>query len=123
MFLPKCTVYNSSFNDKQVDNSAVIYSDLSKNLHIEIIIAIIQLKASKDPIFIIDQADITGFDSFSMGGIEYINDFLVYAKHSNPPNIVSIKYDSSSKKVGYRKDLLIKTFSEFQIFPKLVEET
>jgi hypothetical protein len=47
---------------KQVDNSAVIYYDHLNNLHIGIIIGIIQLKATKDLIFIIDQADITGFD-------------------------------------------------------------
>ncbi len=109
--------------DKQVDNSAVIYSDHLNNLHIGIIIGIIQLKATKDLIFIIDQADIIGFDSFSAGGIEYINDFLGYAEHSSPPNIVSINYNSIREKVGYRKDSQMKTFSEFHIFPNLVEET
>jgi hypothetical protein len=108
---------------KQVDNSAVIYSDHLNNLHIGIIIGIIQLKATKDLIFIIDQSDIIGFDSFSVDGIEYVNDFLVYAKHSNPPNIVSINYNSIREKVGYRKDSQMKTFSEFHIFPNLVEKT
>jgi hypothetical protein len=108
---------------KQVDNSAVIYSDHLNNLHIGIIIGIIQLRATKDLIFIIDQADIIGFDSFSLDGIEYVNDFLVYAKHSNPPNIVSINSNSIREKVGYKKDSKTRTFSEFYIFPNLVEET
>jgi hypothetical protein len=115
------TIHHSTH--KQVDNSAVIYSDHLNNLHIGIIFGIIQLKATKDLIFIIDQADIIGFDSFSANGIEYVNDFLVYAKHSNPPNIVSINYNSIREKVGYRKDSQMKTFSEFHIFPNLVEET
>jgi len=115
------TIHHSTH--KQVDNSAVIYSDHLNNLHIGIIIGIIQLKATKDLIFIIDEADIIGFDSFSADGIEYVNDFLVYAKHSNPPNIVSINSDSIKEKVGYRNDSQIKTFSEFHIFPNLVEET
>jgi hypothetical protein len=83
----------------------------------------VQLKATKDIIFIIDRADIIGFDSFSADRIEYVNGFLIYAKQSNPPNIVSINYNSIREKVGSRKDSQMKTFSEFHIFPNLVEET
>lgn len=84
---------------------------------------IIQLKTTKDIIFIIDQAEIVGFDTFSLDQIEYVNDFLVYAKHSNPPTIVSISYKSIKEKVAYRKNSKVKTSTEFYIFPNLVEDT
>ncbi|CAM4985947.1 unnamed protein product [Rotaria socialis] len=107
----------------QVDNSAVIYFDHFNNLHIGIIMGIIQLKTTKDIIFIIDKAEIVGFDTFSLDQIEYVNDFLVYAKHSNPPTIVSIGYKTIKEKVAYRKDPKVKTSTEFYIFPNLVEDT
>ena len=115
------TIHRSTH--KQVDNSAAIYSDHLNNLHIGIIIGIIQLKPANNLIFIIDQADIMGFDSFSADGIQYVNDFLVYAKHSSPPNMVSIGYNSIREKVAYRKDAKMNAFSQFYIFPNLVEET
>ncbi|CAF2093187.1 unnamed protein product, partial [Rotaria magnacalcarata] len=113
------TVHHSKHT--QVDNSTVIYFDHFNNLHIGIIIGIIQLKTTKDIIFIIDQAEIVGFDTFSLDQIEYVNDFLVYAKHSNPPTIVSIGYKTIKEKVAYRKDPKVKTSAEFYIFPNLVE--
>ena len=106
-----------------MDNSTAIYFDHFNNLHIGIIIGIVQLKTTKDIIFIIDQAEIVGFDTFSLDRIEYVNDFLVYAKHSNPPSIVSINYKSIKEKVVYRKDPKVKTSTEFDIFPNLVEDT
>jgi hypothetical protein len=81
------------------------------------------LKTTKDIIFIIDRAEIVGFDKFSLDQVEYVSDFLVYAKHSNPPNIVSIIYKSIKDKVAYRKDPKTKTTTEFYIFPNLVEDT
>ncbi|CAM4781977.1 unnamed protein product [Rotaria magnacalcarata] len=86
-------------------------------------VGIIQLKTTKDIIFIIDQAEIVGFDTFSLDRIEYVNDFLVYTKHSNPPTIISINYKSIKEKVAYRKDPKLKTLTEFYIFPNLVEDT
>ena len=115
------TVHHSTHT--QVDNSAVIYFDHFNNLHIGIIIGIIQLKTTKDIIFIIDQAEIVGFDTFSLDQIEYVNDFLAYAKHLNPPTIVSINYKSIKQKVAYRKDPKVKTSTEFYLFPNLVEDT
>ncbi|CAM4787189.1 unnamed protein product [Rotaria magnacalcarata] len=82
-------------------------------------VGIIQLKTTKDIIFIIDQAEIVGFDTFSLDRIEYVNDFLVYTKHSNPPTIISINYKSIKEKVAYRKDPKLKTLTEFYIFPNL----
>lgn len=108
---------------KQVDNATVTYFDHFNNLQIGIIIGIIQLKATKDIIFIINQADIVGFDIFSLDRIEYFNGFLVYAKHTNLPTIVSINYKSVRAKVAYRKDPKVKTSTEFYIFPNPVEDT
>ncbi len=81
------------------------------------------MKTTKDIIFIIHQAEIVGFDKFSLDQVEYVNDFLVYAKNSNPPNIVSINYKSIKEKVAYRKDPKTKKTTEFYIFPNLVEDT
>ncbi|CAF1663715.1 unnamed protein product [Adineta ricciae] len=115
------TIHRS--NNKQVDNSAVMYSDHSNNLQLGIIIAIIQLTSTKDIVIIIDQADVVGFDRFSQNQTEYINDFVAYAKHSDPPHIVSIDCKSIREKVAYRKDPNVLTSVEYYIFPNLVEET
>ena len=109
--------------NKQVDNSAVLYSDKWNNLRIGIIVGIIRLKVSNDLIFVIDQAQVLGNDSFSILGTKFINELCVYAKMPDPPNTNSITYDSIKEKVAYRMDRNKKQFYEFNIFPNLLEST
>ncbi|CAF1535925.1 unnamed protein product [Adineta ricciae] len=52
------TIHRS--NNKQVDNSAVMYFDHSNNLQLGIIIAIIQLTSTKDIVIVIDRFSALG---------------------------------------------------------------
>ncbi len=109
--------------DNQVDDSALIYSDESNNFHIGMIVGIIQLKTTGEIKFIIDEAEVLGCDSFSMNGVEYINELFIYAQRPTPPRTVSINYDAIREKVAYRKDKYLHSFCEFYSFPNLLEST
>jgi hypothetical protein len=114
-------VHNSTKN--QVDDSALIYSDKLNNLHVGFIVAIIQLKATKEIKFIIDDAEIIGFDSFSHNGTQYMNDLFVNAVLPTPPKTISITYNSIKEKVSYRLEKNMNSFCEFYVFPNVLEST
>ncbi|CAF2896565.1 unnamed protein product [Rotaria sp. Silwood2] len=114
-------VHHSSNN--QVDDSALIYSDESNNLHLGLIVGIIQLKATSEIKFIIDTVQVTGYDSFSLNGTEYKNNLFIYTMMPTPPHTVSINYTSIREKVAYRKDANMNSLCEFYIFPNLLEST
>ncbi len=109
--------------DNQVDDLAVIYSDESGNLHLGIIVGIIQLKRTNEIKFIIDEAEIYGYDSFSLNGAEYINNLFLYSMFPNPPHTTSVSYNSIKEKIAYRKDEIRHSIYEFFIFPNLLEST
>lgn len=109
--------------NKQVDDSALVYVDDSKNLHLGIIVGIVKLKSSSEVLFIIGKAKANGYDSFLLHGMGYKNDCFVYATFENPPQTVSINYKSIKEKVAYRLDDSHNSICEFHLFPNLLEST
>ncbi|CAF3015504.1 unnamed protein product [Rotaria socialis] len=109
--------------NKQVDNSTVVYADESNNLHLGIIAGIVKLKHTDEILFIVDQAKISGYGSFSLNGTEYTNDFFIFAMLTKPRSIVSIHYNAIQEKVAYRLHEKLDSVFEFHLFPNRLEST
>jgi hypothetical protein len=80
-----------------VDDSVVIYSDQFNTLHLGIIVGIVNLKTIDEIIFIIDEANICGCDSFKLDGIEFINDLYIDATLLVPRETISLKFEFLKK--------------------------
>ncbi|CAF2862287.1 unnamed protein product [Rotaria sp. Silwood2] len=109
--------------NKQVDDCAVVYVDESKDLRLGIIVGIVKLKHTGEILFMVDEAKISGYDSFFLNGKEYVNHFFIFSKLANPRSTVSIRYNSIREKVAYRLDENFSSICEFYLFPNRLEST
>ena len=50
------------------------------------------------------EANVSEYDSLSVGDIPYINDLFIHAVMPTPPRIVSSNYNSIIEKVACRRD-------------------
>ena len=106
-----------------MEDSAVIYSDEFNNFHLGIITGIIRSEATGDILFIVDEANFGGHDSFILNGNEYINELFIYATLPSPPNTISIHYNLIKEKDAYRVDDNLNSLYEFHVFPNVLEST
>ena len=93
------------------------------NHHIGFIVGIIRLKETKEIKFIMNEADVFGYDSFSLDRTPYINDLLIHAVMPTPRRTVSINYHSIKEKVAYQRDENSTSHYVFHFFPNLLEST
>ena len=68
---------------------------------------------------IVNEAEMFGYESLSLGGTQYINDLFIYAVMPTPPRTVSISYDSIKEKVACRRDENSSTRYIYCLFPNL----
>lgn len=109
--------------NKQVDDCAVLYVNECQNLRLGIIIGIIKLKLTGEILFIVDEAIVSGYDSFDLDRQAYKNEFCIFAKLAKPRQIISIRYNSIKEKVAYRFDENLNYICEFYLFPNRLEST